>query len=107
MKRLFVLSRYRGTGLGVKLVRSIIDEAAAKGYMTMRLDTIITLKEAMSIYESFGFTKIAPYYDSPVENAVYWELDLTQRSKAGIPWYSCFCTTLFLRNGVLPALLLL
>ena len=76
MKRLYVRPGYRGKGLGRLLARAIIDEAARLGYDLMRLDTLDTLKQAMKLYSSFGFTKTDPYYHNPLEGVVYWELQL-------------------------------
>lgn len=74
MKRLYVRPEYRGCGAGRMLVRRIIDEAIAVGYLRMRLDTLDTLTEAMTLYESFGFKKTSPYYYNPLTGVVYWEL---------------------------------
>jgi putative acetyltransferase len=76
MKRLYVRPGYRGDGIGRQLAQSIIDQAISLGYTLMRLDTLDTLKQAMGLYSSFGFTKTAPYYDNPLEGVVYWELPL-------------------------------
>lgn len=76
MKRLFVRPQYRGNGIGRMLAKAIIDEAVKIGYNRMRLDTLNTLKEAMKLYESLGFKRIAPYYDNPLPNVVYWEIEL-------------------------------
>jgi putative acetyltransferase len=76
MKRLYIRPGYRGDGLGRQLAQTIIDQAISLGYTLMRLDTLDTLKQAMGLYSSFGFTKTAPYYDNPLEGVVYWELPL-------------------------------
>lgn len=77
MKRLYVQPNARGTGLGKKLVVEIISCARQRGYALMRLDTLDTLTEAMSLYRSFGFRQVEPYYDNPLPGAVYWELKLS------------------------------
>ena len=76
MKRLFVKPEYRGNNLGRKLAAMIIEEAVKKGYRTMYLDTLERLEAAMKLYSSLGFTKTDPYYYNPIEDAVYWKLDL-------------------------------
>src|SRR6476646_1859833 len=78
MKRLFLRNDFRGRGLGSALVQAIIDEAKGIGYKRMRLDTLPgRMDSAISLYRSFGFQEIAPYYDNPVEGALFMELILT------------------------------
>ncbi|MBW1616253.1 MAG: GNAT family N-acetyltransferase [Deltaproteobacteria bacterium] len=76
IKRLFVKPDCRTKGVGVKLISAIIDIAVKKGYLFMRLDTLASLKKAIKLYDFFGFKKIAPYYNNPIKNAVYMELNL-------------------------------
>ena len=42
----------------------------------MRLDTLGSMKDAIRLYESLGFHRIAPYYDNPSGCAVFMELKL-------------------------------
>ena len=53
-----------------------IRAARDAGHATMRLDTLARLKEAMALYRDLGFREREPYYDNPLGNVVYWELDL-------------------------------
>lgn len=76
MKRLFVRPEARGTGLGIQLGREIIAIARELGYTLMRLDTLDSLTEAMQLYEKLGFQKTKPYYENPLPDVVYWELNL-------------------------------
>ena len=77
MKRLFVRPAFRAHGLGRGLVDAIIDEARRLGYTHMRLDTLPgRMDKAIAMYRSMGFTEIAPYYDNPVEDATFMELNL-------------------------------
>jgi ribosomal protein S18 acetylase RimI-like enzyme len=76
MKRLFVRSPYRGTGLGRKLAEEVIRLSREKGYSLMRLDTLDRLEAAMKLYESLGFRVCEPYYPNPLDGVVYWELRL-------------------------------
>ncbi len=80
MKRLYVKPQGRGTGLGKKLAEQIITIARQRGYMLMRLDTLKTLTEAVSLYQRLGFRQVPPYYDNPLPGALYWELDLRNYS---------------------------
>jgi ribosomal protein S18 acetylase RimI-like enzyme len=77
MKRLFVRPQFRGKGLGITLGRRIVEEARNIGYTAMRLDTIAgKMEPAIALYRSLGFREIPPYYDNPIPNAAYFELDL-------------------------------
>ena len=80
MKRLFVLSRYQGHGIGRALANSIIEAARKKGYERMRLDTIESMKAAQRLYVALGFKEIDAYCHNPLENPSFMELVL-QRSK--------------------------
>jgi GNAT superfamily N-acetyltransferase len=66
MKRLYVRPEGRGTGLGSRLIARIVDEARARGYREMCLDTLPMMGDAQRLYGQAGFEDIAPYYDSPV-----------------------------------------
>ena len=63
MKRMFVPDAFRGQGIGRALAKRIVAEAKEAGYRIMRLDTSRRQGEAMRLYESTGFQRIAPYYD--------------------------------------------
>ena len=77
MKRLFLRNDFRGQGLGRALVQAIIAEAKGIGYERMRLDTLPgRMDSAISLYRRFGFQEIEPYYDNPVEGALFMELTL-------------------------------
>jgi putative acetyltransferase len=76
MKRLYVSPLERGTGLGGRLARAIIDAARAKGYGAMRLDTLESMAAAIVLYQHLGFVEIAPYYNNPLPGARYFELKL-------------------------------
>jgi ribosomal protein S18 acetylase RimI-like enzyme len=76
MKRLFVREDYRGLHIGKRLVQLILDEAVRMGYAYIRLDTLSTMKEAVRLYQSFGFYEIGSYIYNPIEDAKYMELKL-------------------------------
>ncbi|MES2517828.1 MAG: GNAT family N-acetyltransferase [Bacteroidota bacterium] len=76
MKRLYVKPIARGKKIGKLLVEELIQFAKNAGYKTMKLDTLSTLKEAVKMYRSMGFTETKPYVFNPLETVVYFELSL-------------------------------
>jgi carbonic anhydrase len=77
MKRLYVRPEFRGLGIGRALALHLIKEAGALSYDRMRLDTLpLQMAEAIKMYRSLGFREIEPYYDNPVEGAMFMELSL-------------------------------
>ena len=65
VKRMFVRPEYQGLGIGGSLMRTLIGEAVAQGYRTMKLDTGDLQPEAISFYRSLGFEETTAYYDVP------------------------------------------
>ena len=76
MKRLYVRPPYRGAGLGRVLAESIIGRARKLGYARMVLDTLSSMTEAQSLYESLGFKEVKGYYQNPLNGVRYLSLEL-------------------------------
>jgi putative acetyltransferase len=76
MKRLFVRPAFRGQSVGRLLAERIITEARAIGYATMKLDTLPSMRAATRLYESLGFVHCGAYYDTPLSNTIFMELQL-------------------------------
>lgn len=77
IKRLYVAPQGRGSGLGMALVKQVIEEARRIGYKSMRLDTLGSMKEAQGLYKRLRFVEREAYYDTPIEGTVFLELDLS------------------------------
>ena len=72
MKRVFVPVRFQGAGLGRRICSVLIASARADGFRLMRLDTGNIMKEAFTMYQSFGFKECSPYYEYPEKLMPYF-----------------------------------
>lgn len=77
MKRLFIVPEARAFGLGKSLTIAVIEAAKARGYSSLRLDTLSTMTTAASLYERIGFRRIDPYYAPTPPDTIFMELSLT------------------------------
>jgi len=77
MKRLYLLPKFRGKGLGRANAEHLIAEARQIGYRSMRLDTVEpVMKDAVAMYRRLGFREIPAYRKNPMAGTLYMELDL-------------------------------
>lgn len=83
IKRLYLRTEARGQGLGKRLVRQSVEVARQIGARNLYLDSIPSLKEAISLYESEGFQHVGAYpgseiasYDMLRDVGVYMHLSL-------------------------------
>ena len=77
-KRLYVITDYRGHGIGRQLMEQLLSETQKMGYRAVRLDTLPQMQAARTLYETLGFRRIAAYYHNPIAGTVYMERLLTQ-----------------------------
>jgi ribosomal protein S18 acetylase RimI-like enzyme len=76
LKRMYVIPKYQGMGIGQMLLDEAIGFAKKAGYEMMRLDTLNTMKPAMHLYQKNGFYSIPAYYQNPEPTAAYFEKKL-------------------------------
>jgi len=77
MKRLYLLPKFRGKGLGRAIAEHLIAEARQIGYRSMRLDTVEpVMGDAVAMYRRLGFREIPAYRENPIAGALSMELDL-------------------------------
>ncbi len=63
IKRVFTAPEARGSGAATGIIRAAMAQAKADGYTRLVLDSIVTLTDAVRLYDSMGFTPCTPYYD--------------------------------------------
>lgn len=63
--KMYLLSSARGFGLGRTLIEKCIAAAAENGYKKIYLETMPELKQALKVYEKFGFE----YLKGPMGNS--------------------------------------
>jgi putative acetyltransferase len=56
--KMYLKPEARGIGLGRHLIARCIDEARSKGYGRVYIETMPELRQAVMIYERFGFRKL-------------------------------------------------
>ena len=74
VKRMYVRPQFRGLGFGTLMLNHLAAYARQQGVEVLRLETGIYQLEAISLYERFGFQRIAPfgaYKDDPL--SVFFE----------------------------------
>ncbi len=76
MKRLYVDPNFRGLGLGKLLSQKLLKYAKKQGYNYMYLDTLDTLLPAVQLYRKLGFVATNAYYETPLENTLFFKYDL-------------------------------
>lgn len=67
LRKLFLLQESRGLGLGKKLTEACLAYAKSQGYKKCYLDTLTSMKSAISLYENLGFKHLA----KPLEGTIH------------------------------------
>ncbi|MBL8152127.1 MAG: GNAT family N-acetyltransferase [Blastocatellia bacterium] len=58
LRKMYLVGNVRGKGLGKKMLNHAITRARELGFEKIELETASVLKEAISLYTSYGFKKI-------------------------------------------------
>lgn len=58
LRKMYFLREVRGTGMGEKLLRRLIEEARGKGFRTMYLETLTGMDAAQKLYAKLGFERL-------------------------------------------------
>jgi DNA-binding MarR family transcriptional regulator/GNAT superfamily N-acetyltransferase len=65
LKRMWVSSAVRGTGLGRRLLRELEAQAKSAGATRVHLETNRALTEAIHLYRASGYQEVAPFNSEP------------------------------------------
>ena len=76
VKRLYVPARFRGHGLGKKLLLETVSFAKQMSYSEMYCDTLPSMETAAGLYRRLGFVSTVPYSEEPTPGALYFKLEL-------------------------------
>ena len=76
LRKMYLYSSYRGKGLGKLLLEDALSRARQIGFKKMTLETASVLKEAISLYKSYGFVEYEPeHLSSRCDQAFVLELE--------------------------------
>nr|WP_299339086.1 GNAT family N-acetyltransferase [Allomuricauda sp.] len=76
LKRMYLESRFRGQGIGKRMMEEALTAATDLNYAKIRLDSIAQMHAAIALYRQFGFYEVEPYRFNPFEDAIYFEKNL-------------------------------
>jgi len=76
LRKMYLHSSYRSKGLGKLLLEDALAKARQIGFKKMTLETASVLKEAISLYKSYGFVEYEPeHMSSRCDQAFVLELE--------------------------------
>jgi ribosomal protein S18 acetylase RimI-like enzyme len=81
VKRLYLRPKFRGLGLGRRLLEAVIAQATAVPYECLYADTLPSMMEALNLYQRVGFERVEPYSSTPTPGAIYLKLKLPRVSE--------------------------
>jgi putative acetyltransferase len=76
LRKMYLHRSYRGRGLGKLLLEEALSKARQLGFERITLETASVLKEAISLYKSYGFIEYEPeHMSSRCDQAFLFELE--------------------------------
>jgi ribosomal protein S18 acetylase RimI-like enzyme len=76
LKRMYVKPAYQNKGIGKILLNHAIELAKNCNYSFIKLDTLNYMFSAIHLYKKAGFYETPPYYNNPIQSAIYLEKTL-------------------------------
>jgi putative acetyltransferase len=73
LKRMYVKREFQQRGIGNALATTLLAKAGELRYRTVRLDTLVSMSQARSIYQRLGFRPCGAYYVNPLPDVIYME----------------------------------
>ena len=67
IQRMYVRPHVRCIGAGRRLAQQLLDDARTIGYQAVRLESLMVLSPAHTLYRSLGFVEIPPYAENSME----------------------------------------
>jgi putative acetyltransferase len=75
--KMYLVPKARGLGVGKKLIEKALENARQSGFKNVYLETLPELRQAMNVYEKFGFK----YLDGPMGNTGHFGCDIWMRKQ--------------------------
>lgn len=75
LRKMYFAPELRGRGMGRKILLRAIEKAKSLGYLRVYLETAFVLKQAVHLYESFGFQPVEIKHTPRCDQGYMLELD--------------------------------
>ncbi len=75
--KMYLVPEARGIGLGKSIIKKCFEKAKESGFSKIYLETMPELKQALKVYEKFGFT----YLNGPMGNSGHFGCELWMLKK--------------------------
>lgn len=74
LRKMYFLPQLRGKGFGKKTLQRMIEQAKELGFSKIYLETASVLKEAVHLYEKFGFTPTCEKHTPRCDRAFFMDV---------------------------------